>query len=493
MHILVIDVGTSSIRGVLYGGDGRPCFTHQIAYHPDFGADGLVEQDPADWRDTLDEIGRKTAAYAAERGLRVDALSLTSQRSSIIPVDRAGTPLRRAIMWQDKRNAGIVSERKEQEARIHALTGARVNTVFSGTKMTWFRRSEPELYAKTYKICTIADYITHQITGEFRTDHTYGSRSLLMNVRTRAWDGELLDLFGVDGDKLCDLVQPGSVIGTVTEDFARRTGLPAGIPLISAGGDQQCAALGHGVTGPGTLEITTGTGAFLLGYCPRVPDDLGSGVLCGAHAVPGRYVLEVSMLTCAALYNWGKRTFFSEEPEGTFEGINQAVMSSPPGARGCIALPYFQGRGTPDWNADATGAFFGLSLGTTRADLARALLEGIACEAANNLEELERYSGAMERIYLGGGLTQFPAFNQIQADVYQKPLLRSADSGERTALGAWASAAVTLGCYADYEQALSAPREAGQEERYQPDPEKAGLYREQRGRMNRIYQATMRR
>ena len=491
MNILVIDVGTSSIRGVLYDGGGRPRFTHQIAYQPDFLEEGLVEQNPADWSDTLTEIGQRVSFYARENGVTVDALSLTSQRSSIIPVDREGTPLRRAIMWQDKRNAGIVAELKEREGRINALTGARVNTVFSGTKMTWFRRNQPELYEKTYKICTIADYITHQITGEFRTDHTYGSRSLLMNVRTRAWDEELLDLFEVDGDKLCELVQPGSVIGTVNAAFARRTGLPEGIPLISAGGDQQCAALGHGVTGAGTLEITTGTGAFMLGYCHQVPENLGSGVICGAHAIPGRYVLEVSMLTCAALYNWGKRTFFGEQAAEDFMGINQGVMDSPAGARGCIALPYFQGRGTPDWNANATGAFFGLSLGTTREDLARALLEGIACEVGNNLEELERYTGPMERIYVGGGLTRFPAFNQIQADVYQKPLLRSADNGEQTALGAWASAAVALGCYGDYEQALNVQRGEGHYERYQPNPALAELYGEKRARMNELYRATM--
>ncbi len=491
MNILVIDVGTSSIRGVLFGTAGEQRFVHQISYQPDFLDGGWVEQDPSDWSDTLTEIGQRTAAFCREQGIGVDALSLTCQRSSIIPVDEKGNPLRRAIMWQDKRNASIVSELKPREARINALTGARVNTVFSGSKMTWFRRNQPELYQKTYKICTIADYITHQITGQFRTDHTYGSRSLLMNVRTRTWEKELLDLFEVEEEKLCELVQPGGIIGTVTPAFAQKTGLPEGIPLISAGGDQQCAALGHGVTGPGTLEITTGTGAFLLGYCAQVPEQLGSGVICGAHAIPERYVLETSMLTCAALYNWGKRTLFSEEPSELYETINRGVTLSPPGARGCIALPYFQGRGTPDWNASATGAFLGLTLGTTREDMARALLEGIACEAGNNLEELERYTGPMEQIYVGGGLTKFPTFNQIQADVYQRSLLRCADHGEQTALGAWASAAVALGMYRDYEQALDAQRGAEPFEQYLPNPEHRALYQERRTRMNTLYRAIM--
>lgn len=416
---------------------------------------------------------------------------MTSQRSSIIPVDRDGRPLRSAIMWQDKRNADLVEELKPLEKHIHARTGARINTVFSGTKMTWFHRNQKELYEKTYKICTIADYMVYQMTGQFRTDHTYGSRSLLMNLKTRSWDEDLLKLFEVDQDKLCDLVQPGSVIGTVTRAFAKKTGLPEGIPVITAGGYQQCAALGHGVYQPGTLEITTGTGAFMLGYCGQVPEKLNSGVICGAHAIPGRYVLEVSMLTCAALYNWGKHTFFSEEPENHFDQINQAVLESPPGAHGCVALPYFQGRGTPDWNSKATGAFFGLSLGVTRGDLARALLEGIACEVKNNLDILEACTGSMERIYVGGGLTKFEAFNQLQADVCQKKLLRSEDTGEQTALGAWASAAVTLGCYQDYEQALAGVRREMHYEHYLPNWELRHVYEEKRAHMNQLYRRTM--
>ena len=181
----------------------------------------------------------------------------------------------------------------------------------------------------------------------------------------------------------------------------------------------------------------------------------------------------------------------AEEAEESFAQINQAVQASPPGAHGCVALPYFQGRGTPDWNANATGAFFGLSLGTTRGDLARALLEGIACEVGNSLEGLEAYTGPMEKIYIGGGLTKFPAFNQLQADVYQKPLLRSEDNGEQTALGAWASAAVTLGCYSDYEQALDAQRGEGRYERYWPNHNVKRVYQKKRARMNELYQKTM--
>lgn len=475
MNILVIDVGTSSIRGVVYDAMGRELFVHQIGYQVHFFGEIYAEQDASDWADSIVEISREAVRFCKEKGLSLDALSLTSQRSSIIPVDRTGKALRPAIMWQDKRNGGIVAEMAGQVPFVHSLTGARINTVFSGTKMTWFRRNEPELYAKTYKLCTIADFIVHEITGLYRTDHTYGARSLLMNIRTRQWDHRLLSLFEVEEEKLCELAEPGSVIGTVTPAFAEKTGLVSGIPLVSGGGDQQCGALGQGVLASGKVELTTGTGAFMLGCCDTVPEGLQGNIICGAHAVPGKYVLESSMLACAAMYNWAKRELFSDsDPENPFEKINAAVESSPAGANGCLALPYFQGRGTPDWNSAARGAFVNLTLGTTRADMVRAVLEAIALEAKNNIDVMEGYAGAFGEIYISGGLTHFDAFNQIQSDIYQKPLLKETASAEQTAYGAWLGAAVALGLMPDYETAFAAKKRTYA--RYTPNPENGPLY-----------------
>lgn len=486
MNLLVLDVGTSSIRGILYDQEGTQQFCHQINYQVRFVGSGWAEQDPRDWSDTLVEIGRATADYARAHGCSVDGVVLTSQRSSIIPVDREGTPLRPAIMWQDRRNSGIVAQLADQVEFVHSLTGARINTVFSGTKMTWFRREEGDCYRKTHKICTIADYIIHQLTGRFVTDHTYGARSLLMNIRTRQWDDRLLELFEVEREKLCDLAEPGSVVGTLQPEFARQTGLPAGIPVVSGGGDQQCAALGHGVTRAGRVELTTGTGAFILGCADQVPEDLKSNVICGAHAVPGKYVLESSMLACAATYNWVKDLLFHDS--AGYEAINAAVAAAPAGSHGCLVLPYFQGRGTPDWNSKATGGFVQLSLGTTQGDMARAVLEGIAYEAGHNLQILEGYLGRVEQVYIGGGLTKFDTFNQIQADVYGHTLVRNVDSGEQTALGAWANGAVALGAYATHDAAIEKATARNQFETYQPDETRRAVYQAAQQRMLELYE-----
>lgn len=486
MNILVIDVGTSSIRGVIYDEKGHPVFWHPIECRVRYYENGLAEQDPEKWIKAIYKIAGEAAKFADIHGINIEGISLTSQRSSIIPVGNDRRPLRPAIMWQDRRNADIVREFEQYQDIVYRHTGARINTVFSGTKMTWFKRNEPELYRKTMKICTVADYIVSRLTGNYATDPTYGSRSLLMDLRTAQWDESLTELFEIDKQKLCEIFPSGSILGNISEEFARQTGVKSGIPLISAGGDQQCAALGQGVIRGGNVGITTGTGAFILGCGDSVPENLNPNIICGAHAVPGKYVLESSVLACASLYNWAMSTFFPETAQ--IEEINAAVERAPAGANGCIVLPYFQGRGTPDFNDQAAGCFANLNLGTTRDDMVRALLESIACEIAINLEVMEGYIGKIQNIYIGGGLTKFSEFNQIQADVYRTEIVYDSDFSEQTSFGAWASAAVTLGIYDSYEKAISFEREKHHMRTYRPRKQTREIYENTLKKMRETYE-----
>lgn len=485
--ILVIDVGTSSMRGVLFDEAGKVIHVVQKKYQTLYMSPILVEEEPAVWRATLMGILKEQARYCREMNLMPQALSITSQRSSIIPVDKEGKPLRNAIMWMDKRNGSIAEEMSQYRAEIFKKTGARVNTVFSGTKMTWVHRNEPEIYNKAAKIITIADYLSWLMTGKYVTDHTYASRSLLLNIRQRKWDPDMLKLLEVDEEKLCELIEPGAIHGFTTPALEAATGLPAGIPLISAGGDQQCAALGMGVISQGDMEITTGTGAFLIASSDHVPDDLTDEIICGAHAVPGYYALEASMLACASVYDWFNSQFYQEVPrDQRIAAVNAEVEKSPAGAKGTLALPYFQGRGTPDWNSAARGAFLNLTPNATRGDLARTLLEAIALEAANSVELLSRYIGTNGALYINGGLTKFDEFNRIQASAYNRSI-RKSNNPEQTSLGAWSSAAVAVGLYQTHAAAIAKAKQEDQITEFAPQPDWTDLYADKRREMNRIY------
>ncbi len=478
MNILALDVGTSSMRGIVFDDTGTPLASHQIKYGVNTISHTHVEQDPASWIEALVEI-----CWRLARKARIDALSLTSQRSSVIAVDEQGKALAPAIMWQDTRNASLVAELASQTDFIFERCGARPNTVYSGPKMAWIKRNEPELYRRAFKLCTIADLLTHHMTGAFATDTSYASRSLLMNLATGHWAQELLVLMDLDAEKLCAILPVGSISGIVSATFAAETGLRQGIPLVSAGGDQQCGAMGQGVVGTGRISATFGTGAFLLEQINELPATMQHELIYGAHALPSTFTLESSMLTCGALYDWCVRTLF---PEG-IAAMNAEMAASPLGAGGVQVLPFFQGRGTPDWNSAARGAFTGLSLSTTRGDLARAALEGIAIEAASHVQLLESQSGTAAAICIGGGLTNQPLFAQMLADASGRRVLRERGTVESTARGAWMSAAVAMGLVNDFEEAFTVAAGNSAFDPFEPEAANTVRYQELSSRMTELY------
>lgn len=482
MNILVMDVGTSSMRGVLLTHEGKELVEKQHLYSVSYMENSWVEQSPSDWENALYGIMKEVSAESEKNGWKIDAVTMTSQRSSVIPVDKSMRPLCNAIMWQDKRTNGICEALNSKNEKVFSLCGSRVNPVFSASKMTWIREQRPEIYQKTYKFMVIPDYLNYLMTGNVCTDYTYGSRSLLMNLHTHEWDPELLDIFRVERKKLCDLVEPGSICGTITKEFSELTGCPEGIPVITAGGDQQCGAIGQGVVKKGVLSVTAGTGGFLITATDEVPENLEQDVICNFSSIKGQYILESSVLTCCSAFDWFRREFYKG---CSYDEVNAEVASSPVGSNGCLCVPYFQGRSTPDWNNMAKGIFANVTLGTSKADMLRSLLEGICYEIGNGIDTMRKYLNISD-IYVNGGLTNSAAFNQIQCNVYESKIIRRGKA-DATARGALMVAAAALGAYGSVEEAF---KEIGQNDEvkvYLPQEEYALQYEKCRAQMNRLY------
>lgn len=483
MSALVADVGTSSMRGIVYDERGVRLAEHQVRYAPIYHTAEVAEQEPASFERALCEVCRVARREAAEGGHETELVALTSQRSSIAAVDAEGRPLTPFIMWQDTRNAELVDELSQSGDLVFSLNGTRVNTVFSGGKMAWVEREMPEVAERCHKYVTIPEYLIHVMTGSWVTDETYASRSSLMNIRTRRWDSELLGIFGVAREKLCDIVSPGEVVGCVGTEFATRTGLREGVPVVSSGGDQQCAAVGQGVVAPGTVSVATGTGAFLETAIDAVPDDLASDVICNASCLAGLYTLEASVLACCSAFDWFRRELC---PDMGFDDIARVLETEHASCEACVVLPYFQGRGTSDWNAGATATLHGLSLSTTRDNLLYSLLLGVFIEVRNNLDSIERYV-PLTRGSVSGGLTQAPVINQMQADAYDFPLARL-DDFEATARGALVSALVGQGVYPDAARAYQGIVGDGNLELFEPDAGRHERIEALRARATGLYQ-----
>lgn len=477
------------MRGVLFNESSDILFQTEPEYQPQHLGGGIVEQNPLEWVAALTEVCRDSAQFLEWSHETIDAIAYTSMRSSVIPVDEDGKPLRSAIMWEDTRNAPYLRDLAGSADRIYELSGSAPNTVFSGTKMRWIMDHEPDVYKRTYKFCTVGDYLGYAMTGEFKTDYTYGSRSLLMNIGTFDWDDELLGLIGVEKEKLCEIVPPGTITGFTTAAFSKSCGIPEGIPVISAGGDQQCSALGAGVLEKNSTEISVGPGGYIFTSIEKKPETAKDGIMCSAHALPGRYVLECSMINSDDIYRWANQLLFGKDnvrPK-SFIRIDGAVDETPVGSHGCIAIPYLSGRGTPDWNMHAMGGFLGVTPATTKGDMSRSVLEAIACEMTNVLEVLARHAELPSEIFLGGHLVHSKAFCQMLTDASGIVMKRNITPIAQTPFGAFIVSSVALGIYATYEDAFFRGKQHLRYKTFEPIEENHKIYAGLRAKINDLY------
>lgn len=453
--IAVIDTGTTHMKLVLFDAQGAVRFQHAASTAPRYFDDGRVEQDPQRWHDALTLLLRAGAQFLASQKLALEALALTSQRSSVIAVDAAGNALSPTIMWQDTRSQALCDSLADASERVQQITGLPISPVFSAAKMLWLKQQDTECYQRAAKLVGIHDFLLHKLTGHFCTDYSLASRTNLFNLRTQRWDQELLALFQLDEAKLCSLLPPGSVVGGLLADIAAQVGLPAGIPVISAGGDQQCCALGMGQFAPDRVIVNVGTGAYVMGITDTLnTPGRNSDFIYNHAALPGKYVIEGALLSASCAYDWFNRTFY--QADNDYHIINQEVMAAAPGGGGLVLSPFFKGKvlkgnDTQSHAGKDKAFFYDMTLHHTRGDFARAILEGIVHELHHHIQAMTPQVGEISAIYTAGGITQFDTFNQIQADIYNRPVI--AVHSNATAAGAWISAAVTLQRYGDYAQA----------------------------------------
>lgn len=451
---MVIDVGTSSLKAMLYNKSGQMLYRATKEYHSEFGGNNYVEQNPLTWKEALTYTLKETSKFKKEKNIHLEAIAVTSQRASVIPVDDDGLPLYNAIMWQDRRSMAQCGQMLEELRlpEIYRRTGLRANPYFSAPKMMWLKDERSAIYAKTNKLLGVQDYVVYLLTGSYVTDWTQACRTMLMNINTFAWDEDMLRISGVPKSKLADLRPPGAVAGFLDGDIANATGLSPGIPIILGGGDQQCAALALNILRPGYAEANTGTGSFVIAYSETPQFDEQCRTLCSAAAIPGKWIAEAGIFNTGSIHRWFKEQFYPAG-EDVYERMNSEAAESPVGANGVIMLSHFEGSAAPYWNPLAKGMFFNLSLGNSRSDLVRAILEGISLEIAHNISLIENLVKDISTVSVAGGLVAFNLFNQIQADAFNKTVIRY-DNNEASSLGALMSACVTLGIYKDYHEAF---------------------------------------
>jgi glycerol kinase len=394
---------------------------------------------------------------AGIQGAELDAIGITNQRETVVAWDpKSGEPLHRALVWQDRRTAERCAELRAagHEELVREHTGLVIDPYFSATKIEWLLGNVEG--AERAVFGTVDSWLLFKLTGRHATDHTNASRTMLFDIRRRAWDEELCGLLGIDPPSLPEALPSAHVYGTTTEFGGE-------VPVAGIGGDQQAALFGQACLRPGTAKNTYGTGSFvLLNTGPRVPEPvegLLATVACGTEDAPA-YALEASIFVTGAAVQWLR------DGLGLIDGAAQseALAASLDGNDGVYFVPALTGLGSPHWDPYARGTIVGLTRGSGRAHLARAALEAIAFQTVDAVRAQEAAAGErLAALKADGGAVANRWLMQFQADVLGCPVVVP-EIAETTALGAAYLAGIATGRWS-LEQVGEMWREAV---RYEP-------------------------
>jgi D-xylulose kinase len=459
----IIDAGTTGLRTIIYDIKGNEVSKVYKEHKSFFDKPNWVEQNAEDWYQSVKETSKAAIKKANISKENIIGISVTNQRETIVPVDENGNTLRRAIVWQDRRSIEECNQIEDLIGydKINEVTGLTINSYFSGPKILWIKKKKPNIFNNTHKFLLVHDYLINKLSDVFVSDWSNASRTMLFDINNFEWSKYICNELEIPIEKMPKPVPSGEKIGEITNRSSKETGFMKGTPIISGGGDQQCAAVGNGVIEPGRVKVTTGTGSFILAFIDKLIRDPKRRILTTCHAIPKKYVLEASVFTTGAVYRWFRDNLgFEERKIAKDKAVDPYVIlnsrckeKTELGANGLLLIPHFAGAGAPYWDSLAKGIILGLSLDHTKFDIIRAIFEAVGFEIKKNIELFNEMGINIKEIRITGGGTRSAFWNQIQADIYGIPVLRTTTE-ETTALGCAVLAGVGTSVYKNFNNAI---------------------------------------
>jgi xylulokinase len=418
--LLGIDVGTYSTKGVITDAEGRVHGSLTVEHGIELPRPGWAQQDAdAVWWSDVVTVAQELTQQARSVDGKIVAVGISAIGPCLLPLDRGGAPLRAGILY------GVDTRASAQIVAMNRAIGRREIRQFSrmdlssqaiGPKLWWLRENEPDVWRDAATFATATSYLVLRLTGHHIMDHHTAAHWMpYYDPRTNGWSTALVDESDVY-ERLPDLGWADQLAGEVTPHAAELTGLEPGTPVVVGTVDALSEGLGVGLREPGDLMAMYGTTAFFIlrtnGPVVR------TGMWCLPGAFASEHVLAAGMATSGAITRWFRDEFASDLTEDeAYDQLFNAALSVPPGARGLMALPYFSGERTPINDPDARGVIAGLSLAHERADVFRALLEGVSYGIRHNLEAMSSDAQAIERVIAVGGGTRSDTWMQIVSDV----------------------------------------------------------------------------
>ncbi|HLH67787.1 MAG TPA: xylulokinase [Candidatus Dormibacteraeota bacterium] len=482
-----LDVGTGGVRVVVIDESGRVRATTESTYPLHQPRPGWAEQDPEDWwRGTEVALARAVEMIGGDE---IVGLGLAGQMHGAVFLDAAHRVIRRAILWNDQRTSAQCRRMTELvgERRLLEVTGNPALTGFQAPKILWLRDEEPRCFRRVARVLLPKDYVRLRLTGEFATDASDASGTLLLDLRRRNWAQPILEALEIPGDWLPPVREAPEPAGALRAAPASSLGLRPGIPVAAGGGDNAAAAVGTAVVAPGRVSCSIGTSGVLFAPTSALALDPSGRVHALCHAVPGAYHLMGVTLSAGGSLRWWRDLLRGAGGAGDYDQLVAAAAAVPVGAEGLLFLPYLNGERTPHLDPLARGQFFGLTSRHTFAHLTRAVMEGVLLGLRDVLQAMRSLGLAPTEVRATGGGARNPLWLRLAADVLGLPVSRPLVE-EGAAYGAALLAGVAAGVYRDLTEACA--RVALRPEVVEPDPARVAAYEQLHQLYRELYPAT---
>jgi xylulokinase len=462
MSLLAIDIGSSACKAVLFTVSGEILAQHTSAYTPEFPQPSFAEMDPEKfWH----AICASCQAVVREVVDPVQALCLSSHGETFVALDANGHPLAPALLNQDSRATAEAAwcEKAIGRKRLFQITGQVTHPMYSIPKIIWLRQHRPGIFASTARFVTLIGYILARMGLPQYTDYSLASRFLAFDIRNRCWSDEILAVAGLSKDRLPIPVPAGTIAGKLDSSVAGDLGLCSGTPVVLGGHDQPCGALGVGVIGSGRVSDSIGTYECILAGsdAPFLTDAaLAASLNSYCHVVPDKFVT-IAYFPSGIMVKWLHDLLYSNG-SGHTESIAENIeadryvsleANAPEGPTGLCITPHLIGTCNPEFNPHARGIIAGLNPSTSRSELYKGILEGLACELSLVAGALAECAGDFEDMYVTGGGSRSALGLQLRAALTGRRL-HVTRSSEAVCLGTAILAGVAAGEYNDVREAV---------------------------------------
>jgi xylulokinase len=389
-----------------------------------------AEQHPDDWWEGTVASIRAVLEQGEVDASSIAAVSVSAQAPCATLVDEAGRPTHPSLLWMDRRSDQQCNDRAGSDDDVRRVTGNAIDPYYAAPKVAWLLENEPGLRNRTSTLLMTNGYVNFKLTGRRSIDTGHAGLTLLADLEHVQWRPELAELWGIPLEWLPEIGSPTKVLGEVTAEAAAATGLRPGTPVCHGLVDGAAASLEGGIAVPGDVCEMTGQSTVLMAGATY--DELAGGIgtlSAFPYPIPGMYLVFGSMVSTGGILRWFRDEFGDREIQAgalldkdAFTLLDELAGSAPLGSSGVILLPYFMGERSPIWDTEARGVYVGLSMGTRRAEMVRAILEGTSYGLRHNLEEMAGLGIEPPTIRSVGGGSLGATWNQIKADVCALPL-----------------------------------------------------------------------